>query len=458
MRRFSLIGALGPDDDLEASKILQGDSTVIRVDLLDGKQHIGYGIGKAIDELAKFGLGVTEKAVDLVILAALVNAGDTRILRKDNSLDRWTREIDLYVPVSEPDQWSACRKHIELTLKFLTGDRWRVFFRSRTLRTKTLAYRPLPKKSIVGDMTGVSLLSGGLDSLIGAIDQLKAGKRPFFVSHWWGGQTSTSQRYVYENLKRYFGDSQINGIQVKLGFKKKILNLGDGESSQRGRSFLFYSIATLVASAFGRKTTINIPENGFIALNVPLDWLRLGALSTRTAHPHFLSCMGEIARKMGIAVTYSNPYRHNTKGEMVERCSDKEFLKKIVKNSMSCSAPDKLRFDEDSPKHGHCGYCVPCLIRRASLEFGLGASDPTEYIIDVLAQKLNSKSPKGRHVRSFQLIARKVENNPDLAKSLIFGTGPFQGEQNQINEYGNVCRRGVMEVGRFLRTAVAKPG
>ena len=129
MKRFSLIGRLGSDDKV-AVKPIQNDSAVYEIDFLDGKRRMGFGIGQALDQLASLGLRPSACAIDLVLVAALVNAGDTRVSRLTNAQDGWTREIDLYIPVSTLEAWNDVRQEIEALLKFLTGDRWRVFFRA----------------------------------------------------------------------------------------------------------------------------------------------------------------------------------------------------------------------------------------------------------------------------------------------------------------------------------------
>ena len=49
------------------------------------------------------------------------------------------------------------------------------------------------------------------------------------------------------------------------------------EDSTRGRSFLFFASAALAASGFKPDSRIQVPENGLIALNAPLDQLHLGS-------------------------------------------------------------------------------------------------------------------------------------------------------------------------------------
>ena len=454
MRRFSLIGRLGPDDK-ESVKLVQTDSAVYEIDFLDGKRRLGFGIGHVLDQLASLGMRPLERAIDLMLLAALVNAGDTRVSRSINAQDGWTREIDLYVPVSAPMTWGDETQNVEALLKFLTGDRWRVFFRSRTDRTAILADQP--KGFVIDRLTEVCLLSGGLDSLIGAIDLLANGKQPMFVSHYWDVETAKAQAYILRALEKHFSGNEITSLRVRLGFDRNHLDTGETEATQRGRSFLFYALAALAASSYDRPMAVNIPENGLIALNVPLDPLRFGTLSTRTAHPHVLVGMRWLTDAVGLSVSFSNPYRHMTKGEMVSGCADGAFLRRVVGDSMSCSSPAKARYKGLSPRH--CGYCVPCLIRRASLKAGLGEKDPTLYTVENLrAQTLATDRVEGEHIRSFQLMVKRIKTAPGLARILVHKPGPLIDAPDEVPEYGDVFRRGIIEVGKLLQGVEARPG
>ena len=453
MRRFSLVGRLGSDDRTSVEPI-QTDSVVYEIDFLVSRRRIGFGIGRALNQLVSFGLCPSERAIDLVLLAALVNAGDTRVSRSINAQDGWTREIDLYLPVSAPEVWTKERQSITALLKFLTGDRWRVFFRIRTNGTVTLASQP--KQSMIDRITKVSLLSGGLDSLIGAIDLLANGEYPLFVSHYWDAETAKAQTHLLRALRNYFSADRIKSLRIQLGFDRHHLDTGEKETTQRGRSFLFYALAALAASAFNRPMTVDVPENGLIALNVPLDPLRFGALSTRTAHPHVLNSMKCLTQAVGLSVSFTNPYRHMTKGEMVSGCRDRAFLRQVVGNSMSCSSPAKARYAGLSSRH--CGYCVPCLIRRASLDASLGVKDPTLYTVENLrAQTLPADRAKGKHIRSFQLMAERIIRNPALAKILVHKPGPLIDTPDEIPDYAGVFRRGILEVAKLLQGVQAKP-
>ncbi|MCG8060574.1 MAG: hypothetical protein N0E38_12205 [Candidatus Thiodiazotropha endolucinida] len=453
MRRFSLIGRLGPDDKAKVP-VLQRDSAIYEIDFLNSDRRLDFGIGHALDQLGSFGLNPTEVALDLVMLAALVNAGDTRVSRAANAQDGWTREMDLYIPVSDTAIWDGVSRKIEDLLRFLTGDRWRLFFRDRPRRLSSIIV-PADKLPL-GGLDEVCLFSGGLDSLIGAIDLLKDGRRPLLVSHYWDAETSKAQTYLLERLRRRFPTSELRSVRVRVGFDRHHLNTGETEDTQRGRSFLFFALASLAASAFARSVTINVPENGLIALNVPLDSLRFGALSTRTAHPHFIAGMNRLLLEIGVQATLVNKYRHNTKGEMVAACADLDFLQREVGSSMSCSSPAKARYKKLSPRH--CGYCVPCLIRRASLKKGLGLTDPTLYTIpDLSAQTLFTDRSEGENIRSFQLLAARIEKQPELANILVHKPGPLIDAPSEVPAYADVFRRGILEVAALLDGVTAEP-
>src|SRR5262249_47198245 len=156
-----------------------------------------------------------------------------------------------------------------------------------------------------------------------------------------------------------------------------------------------------------------VPENGLISLNVPLDPLRVGAWSTRTTHPFYMARWNDLLKHLLINTVATNPYRFKTKGEMLTGNANKSLLRRHVGETISCSSVTKARWHGLAP--GHCGYCVPCLIRRAAIETAFG-KDPTAYTIpDLTARALDSRSAEGEHIRSFQIMADRLKARPDLA-------------------------------------------
>lgn len=447
MTRHVLVGRFGDDDKIEIPAASDERLSVLQLAVSQG---LGHGVGKAIADLGHLGLTPSELGVDLLVVAAHVHAADTRLSRQTESQDSWTREIRLVVPVSDPVRWRGASTILDRALNFLTGDRWTVQFRGRPKDFPGLPARPPSLLPPAYD--GVSLFSGGLDSLIGAIDTLKAGGKPLLVSHAGEGLVSKSQEDCFAGLKTAFPKSTFARLRVWMAFKSGIADGVASEETTRGRSFLFFSLGVAAGMALPGGFQLKVPENGLIALNVPLDRLRLGALSTRTTHPFYMARWNELLGALGINGSVTNPYWDKTKGEMVAACLDGSLLKTLAPASLSCSSPSKGRWKKRP--QGHCGFCLPCLIRRASL---LG-QDTTMYSVpDLKAQVLSTRKAEGQQVRSFQVAIARLAARPDLAKILIHKPGPLSDAPTNQAALAGVYRRGLEEVGRLLAGVQTAP-
>ena len=331
------------------------------------EQPMQHGVGRVAAAMPKHlrraGVYPSSRAWDFLALALSVAAADQGCLRR-TSPDGWTREIRLEVAVTDAEFWDTQTKAINDTLRFLTGDIWQLAF------VPGGAPRPRPLRSTGRRLTGdcVCLLSGGVDSLVGAIDAVSAGRRPVLVSQIARGDAER---------QRQFAETIGQGLS-HLQLSHAIEPPGEAERSQRARSLVFVAYGVLAASVLpkhrhGEEVDILIPENGFVSLNVPLTPLRLGSLSTRTTHPLFIRQIQGILDAVGFHVRLLNPYQLKTKGEMLVECSDQSLLRELVFGSTSCG-----RFSRFNYKH--CGRCVPCLVRRAAfLRWGRG--DETIYSV-----------------------------------------------------------------------------
>lgn len=454
MRRHVLIGRFGPLD--KAKVAVASDERVTRLDLVAGKKRLDHGIGHALDDLKALGVFPSELGLDLLVFAAHVYAADTRISRATESQDTWTREIRLVVPVSEAARWTAASSLVTRLLGFLTGDRWTVSFRSRpTAFAAAVPKRPRPLSGPPFD--GPSLFSGGLDSLLGAIDELESGGKPLLVSHAGEGATSDAQNNCFDGLKAHYKRRHFDRLRLWMNFPKTLVRGVAPENTTRGRSFLFIALGVFAGTGLDKPFMLRVPENGLIALNVPLDPLRLGSLSTRTTHPFYMAGWNELLETLGIPGRVGNPYWDRTKGEMVAGCANRKLLRKLVPSSLSCSSPTKGRWQGRGIEH--CGYCLPCLIRRAALEAALGCgNDPTPYTVgDLKARPLDTLRSEGQQIRSFQLAIERLRSNPGLAKLLIHKPGPLSAEGARLDNLAGVYQRGMDEVAALLAEVQARP-
>jgi hypothetical protein len=256
-------------------------------------------------------------------------------------------------------------------------------------------------------------------------------------------------------LENEYGENRIRRLQSRAGFPKKIVKRVDGENTERSRSFLFFSLAAFAASGFGEmESLIYVPENGLISLNIPLDPLRLGSLSTRTTHPFYMRSYNALLSKLGIRAKVTNPYVLKTKGEMVAGCKNQKFLGQYASITMSCASEAKLRWRGLSP--GHCGYCLPCLIRRAST-LKWKKEDKTPYALDLTERALNSKKQEGDTIRSWQIAVDKLNGDLRRARILIHKSGPLGNDAKELEELAQMYLRGMNEVAELLKGVRTSP-
>ncbi|HFI7914783.1 TPA: Qat anti-phage system QueC-like protein QatC [Escherichia coli] len=455
MSHHTIIARLGARDS-QQPVLSRLQTKITQINFLKNNGQLDFGLGQALTGLRDLGLTPSETSVDLALLAATVTAADTRISRNRNAQDLWTRELSLHIPVFDPVLWSSQTGLLSKLLNFLTGDRWSLYFHERPEIERGLVRESTTPRMI--NPTSVCLFSGGLDSFIGAIDLLSQGRTPLFVSHYWDSITSKYQKECSDLLSGRF-TQDFGHVRARIGFKKDTIVGDEGENTLRGRSFLFFSLATLAADAAGGAMEINVPENGLISLNVPLDPLRVGALSTRTTHPYYMARYNELLRNLGIDAYLNNPYAFMTKGEMARQCRDQTFLRQHAENTMSCSSPQSTRWNPDLNEEQsiHCGRCVPCLIRRASLFAAFGTDGTSYRIPDLRARVLDCSKAEGEHVRAFQFSLDRLARSPGHAKFDIHKPGPLSDHPDNYDDYAGVYIRGMEEVSRLLDGVRTRP-
>ena len=451
MRRHAIIGRFGNSDRVVIPTATEELAT--RLEFVVAQRRLEHDIGSSLDTLAKMDVFPSEIGLDLLVLAAHVQASDTRISRASESQNSWTREIRLVVPVSDSTRWNLAMPTLVRLLNFLTGDKWTIGFRPRPAGFERVVQNR-PSKPIPARFDSLALFSGGLDSLIGAIDSLEQGQTPLFISHAGDGATSDAQGKLFTALKKNYPKQNFDRLRIWMDFRNWGVKGVKSEKTTRGRSFLFFATAIFAGTGLDGSFVLRVPENGLIALNVPLDPLRLGAFSTRTTHPFYIARWNELLDVLGVAGRIENPYWNKTKGEMAAGCSNPALLAKLAPQSLSCASPTKGRWQ--GRKTGHCGYCLPCLIRRAALR---SIGDATEYALtDLGAHILSTRKSRGKQVRSFQYAIEKLRQKPALAALYIHKPGPLSDEsQARQAELANVYRRGLAELAQLLAGVRTEP-
>jgi len=244
---------------------------------------------------------------------------------------------------------------------------------------------------------------------------------------------------------------------VGMTFVDGLIEDVGSENSTRGRSFLFFALGVFAGTGLDKAFILRVPENGLIALNVPLDPLRLGSNSTRTTHPYYMARWNELLAELGINGCIENPYWDKTKGEMALSCGNQALLTRLAPDSLSCSSPTKGRWQGLGIEH--CGYCLPCLIRRAALDRAWGAGeDKTTYTVpDLRAKALDTRESTGKQVRSFQYAIERLRGRPQLANLLIHKPGSLADEVTHLDQLADVYRRGLAEVAGLIDGVETRP-
>lgn len=388
-----------------------------------GVSTVGTGL---IREVLRSGLSPSVNAWDFLTLALAVNAADLAVARAP-SADGWTRTIDLQVALVDPAPFLPLRAEIAGALRFLTGDFWRLDF--------VAGGEPPPRSTATRryDADCVSLLSGGLDSLVGALDLTALGQRPLFVSQIAKGDSPTQIRYA----------DSVGGSERHIQWNHNVKVVHPTERSTRGRSIVFFAFAGLAADALaqqpGSRVTVYVPENGLISLNIPLNAGRTGSLSTKTTHPVFMTRLQRVWDTLGIPGVLYRPYAYLTKGEMLLGCRDQASLAQLAPTSTSCGRYGYYGYR-------HCGRCVPCMVRRASfMRAGMPDNSPKGYVYDHLS---TSRPETGAD--DIGAVARAVLRI-QTGGAAAFSAGQFAfAPPTERRQFEGVVQRGFAELGALL--------
>ena len=399
------------------------------------RANVGHIAIQLQRDIRRAGIEVSSLAWDFASIALSVVAADSACSRS-NSADGWTRQIEVNIYLQDPLIWYSQKTNLEQTFRFLTGDFWKLNF----LPGGSGPPRPNRSQLRRYDSDCVSLVSGGVDSLVGAIDLSSSGEQPIFIS-----RIVTGDKEIQNQIAERLGATERH---FQWSFTSPSPN--ERETSSRGRSLIFFAYAILAASALessDEPVPIYVPENGFISLNIALTPSRLGSLSTKTTHPIYLKGLQNVLDAVGINARLVFPlgYQYKTKGEIIEGCLDPDLLLDLVPNSTSCGKYGRH-------KKTHCGRCVPCLVRRAAF-LRAGIDDPTSpstafgrpYVFMDLSRALSEKSSQDIRAAASAYLRYKQQG----INSLIRGGLSFASSQER-NQYKGVVERGIEEIGQLL--------
>lgn len=418
-----------------ADRIRPADLAVISLNY-DNGDGVNYSADIRFDfkPLWEFGGETDSTAFDLLLLSVIVYNVDRMLNRGIHSADGWKRDITLEsVPARNADVMNNAAHLLEHSISFLTGDKWTIRF----VQHGSWEYYPQANRQYDRNQyTKVALFSGGLDSLIGFVDEaytLNEGERVLLISHVEQGKEGTDQNGIISYCEEHhIYEGRYDRIMSRVSLSRSAnFEREASESTFRSRSLLFFAMGIYCAHSIGNDMQLIVPENGTISINIPLNPSRRSACSTRTTHPVFMKRLGEAMQTIGINNTLYNPYRLMSKADMITACSRNPEKDAVIRQlqSLSCSCAKRSHnYHWDKPstiiteRHiNHCGMCLPCIYRRVALG-AIGLDNP-----DYLGTDINNGNPynidnlvqiRARDYRSLLLFIRNRFNENYIRKEL----------------------------------------
>ncbi|MBD3293174.1 MAG: hypothetical protein GF393_09635, partial [Armatimonadia bacterium] len=313
-------------------------------------------------------------AMDLLDIATALYAADIAVMRGER--EQWPREIDLSVPVRQPELWESAAEHLRQLTWELTRDAFSVnFYRSADA----------PEIDCTADIAStvepdcVSMLSGGLDSLAGAVMLQQTDRTPTYVLHRSGNPAvlTAQQRALAAIESHWPGASSARPCSVEPNPRgETALEYPPAEArepSRRCRSVLFMAMGLVAAEAAG-VADVYMPENGVLTAGLPVSAARAGSMSTHSTHPAVLELMNRVAEQAGLRGRLLNPFVYQTKSELIRDVLAPNLSISEIQSTVSCWAVGRA--------NRQCGGCVPCLLRQIGMAWA--ELPPEAYMVDVL--------------------------------------------------------------------------
>src|SRR5690606_33935430 len=281
----------------------------------------------------------------------------------------WSRAFNFHFNVRDYSFWKRpdIQELMEQALLFMSGDHsYKFNFYKASADLPTNIFDDEKFEVYTPEKLKVSLFSGGIDSLAGAIEMLKTSDSEVCLVSHQSGQPGTimTQRTIYDELKQVYAERcNHNKFHCGLhGIKSK-------DETQRTRAFLYCSTAFAIARTY-KQDCIYVFENGITSLNFAETQDLMNGRASRTTHPQTLAKLQELFSAIAEEEFHIyNPYLFKTKTEVVEVLKTQNELD-ILDDSVSCSVTrNKERGNT------HCGKCSQCIDRR----FAVYAAEVEKY-------------------------------------------------------------------------------
>ncbi len=422
-----VVGANGaqPDGDAKVRETLRYTGDV-------AARNLKIGLPRFVQDV----FHLPDRLLDLLEIAAFVYASDRLAHRGRRDLveyHAWSRRFLFNIRVRDEEFWSRedVRALLNDALTWMSGDAEYTFNFSPGHSTPPTGLFDVEGFSLESDETPVtvSLFSGGLDSLSGAVETLEdTDTQLILVSHQSQPSTMRTQRALVQALKERYP-----GRLSHYEFVCHLKGIRGREETQRTRSFLYCSIGFAIAQAYATGT-LQVHENGVTSLNFARrEDLKL-ARASRTTHPRSLGLLSRLFSLIAdVEFTVALPYLWRTKRDVIEAL-DQRGGRELIASSVSCS-----RTYQNVPNATHCGVCFQCIDRRLAVHAaGLEAwDDPGLYSVNAPIERIEAPEARttiidyirqAKRFRNASLGAFELAYVSEMADAIDYVSGGTEAE------------------------------
>lgn len=348
---------------------------------------------------------------DLLDIAAFVYHADNSVRRgtiRNVFNEDWVRDFSFMLPVRKPEVWreQSIISTLGTMLEFLTEDRFEFTVAQREPVPEQLAFKAI-KEALPAypEADCVSLFSGGMDSLVGAVHLYASGRRPLLVSHKSRPVLAHLQERLLVPLRECLPGWEFPHLGVCINRR------GDAavENSQRSRSFLYLALGALVAYELGLNELV-VCENGITTFNLPRTGQTIGTQATRATHPRFVHLFRQlVSQVLQIDLQIQTPFVWQTRAELVQILKENSCAQ-LLPLTTSCGQSRRPKM------YPHCGVCSQCVDRRfavvrASLDGLDGELDGYEK--DIFTGELNEGPERAQALSVVNFALDVQRRDPD---------------------------------------------
>lgn len=340
-------------------------------------------------------LGLVPAALDLIEIGRLVWEVERNTPKRLSS--QRVREIEVIMPLRNPDAWSEeNRQTLSTILRLLGNAEWHFRFTTRRGRTAIdAAASALKNSSQTVTADAVALFSGGLDSTSGLGWLRQEGMQPILASFY--GAKAKQARIAKElGFEHHF--------QITCTWNEGRRRFG---GQFQYRSFLFLVLGAAIANSCGAATLYQF-ENGPLAIGLPPS---ATYRMTRHAHPRLHALTSRLfSAVLGRTIEVRNPFLLKTKFEaanILRQQLSKKLFSTIIADTESCWNLKSRHIVGTIGKNvgEACGLCIPCVVRRTALR----RADIPHAVDFTHKSGAHFYDPNARiHVDAYRLWARKM--------------------------------------------------